>query len=73
MRTRPGRTGAIALFVAELDAAKPSFGEVEDVNVMCAELVTRGVELLNGPMDRTWGLRTASVRDPGGHFWEIAQ
>jgi len=47
--------------------------EVEDVDAMCAELATRGVELLNGPMDRPWGIRTASFRDPGGHIWEIAQ
>lgn len=46
--------------------------EVEDVDAMCAELATRGVELLNGPMDRPWGIRTASFRDPGGHIWEIA-
>jgi uncharacterized glyoxalase superfamily protein PhnB len=24
-------------------------------------------------MDRPWGIRTASFRDPGGHIWEIAQ
>jgi len=47
--------------------------EVDDVDVMCAELATRGVELLNGPMDRPWGIRTASFRDPGGHIWELAQ
>jgi len=47
--------------------------EVEDVDAMCAELATRGVELLNGPMDRPWGVRTASFRDPGGHIWEIAE
>ena len=29
--------------------------EVDDVDAMCAELTTRGVELLNGPMDRPWG------------------
>jgi lactoylglutathione lyase len=45
---------------------------VEDVDAMCAELAKRGVELLNGPMDRPWGIRTASFRDPGGHIWEIA-
>src|SRR5258708_2059069 len=44
---------------------------VDDVDAMCAELVKRGVELLNGPMDRPWGIRTASFRDPGGHIWEI--
>lgn len=47
--------------------------EVEDVDAMCAELRGRGVQLLNGPMDRPWGLRTASFRDPGGHIWEIAK
>lgn len=46
--------------------------EVEDVDAMCDELKRRGVELLNGPMDRPWGVRTASFRDPGGHIWEIA-
>jgi catechol 2,3-dioxygenase-like lactoylglutathione lyase family enzyme len=47
--------------------------EVDDVEAMCAELARRGIELLNGPMDRPWGVRTASFSDPGGHIWEIAQ
>jgi catechol 2,3-dioxygenase-like lactoylglutathione lyase family enzyme len=47
--------------------------QVDDVDSMCAELLRRGVELLNGPMDRPWGIRTASFRDPGGHIWEIAK
>ena len=46
---------------------------VDDVDAMCAELTARGVKLLNGPMDRTWGVRTASFIDPGGHIWEIAR
>lgn len=46
--------------------------EVDDVDAMCAELASRGVGLLNGPMNRPWGIRTASFRDPGGHIWEIA-
>jgi catechol 2,3-dioxygenase-like lactoylglutathione lyase family enzyme len=45
---------------------------VDDVDAMCEELKERGVELLNGPMDRPWGIRTASFQDPGGHIWEIA-
>lgn len=45
---------------------------VNDVDTMCAQLVARGVKLLNGPMDRPWGIRTASFMDPGGHIWEIA-
>lgn len=47
--------------------------DVDDVDAMCAELTARGVKLLNGPMDRPWGVRTASFRDPGGHIWEIAK
>jgi catechol 2,3-dioxygenase-like lactoylglutathione lyase family enzyme len=47
--------------------------QVENVDAMCAELIARGVKLLNGPMDRPWGIRTASFRDPAGHIWEIAK
>jgi catechol 2,3-dioxygenase-like lactoylglutathione lyase family enzyme len=46
---------------------------VDDVDAMCAKLTERGVELLNGPLDRPWGIRTASFRDPAGHIWEIAK
>jgi catechol 2,3-dioxygenase-like lactoylglutathione lyase family enzyme len=46
---------------------------VDNVDAMCAELAARGVKLLNGPMDRPWGIRTASFSDPGGHIWEIAK
>ena len=45
---------------------------VDDVDAKVDELRSRGVELLNGPVDRPWGIRTASFRDPGGHIWEIA-
>ena len=47
--------------------------EVDDVDEACAELTSRGVELLNGPMDRPWGIRTASIRDPDGYIWEVAR
>ncbi len=46
---------------------------VDDVDAMCTELATRGVELLNGPVDRPWGVRTASFSDPAGNIWEIAK
>ena len=46
---------------------------VEDVDAICAKLTAQGVKLLNGPMDRPWGIRTASFMDPGGHIWEIAK
>lgn len=46
---------------------------VDDVDATCAELARRGVTLLNGPMDRPWGVRTASFADPDGHIWEVAR
>jgi len=46
---------------------------VDDVDEMCADLIRRGVKLLNGPMDRPWGIRTASFMDPAGYIWEIAK
>lgn len=45
---------------------------VDDVDARCARLAELGVPLLNGPIDRPWGPRTASFRDPAGHVWEIA-
>ncbi len=46
---------------------------VNDVDATCAELAKRDVEVLNGPIDRPWGVRTATFRDPAGHVWEIAK
>jgi catechol 2,3-dioxygenase-like lactoylglutathione lyase family enzyme len=45
---------------------------VPDTDQYCAGLTERGVGLLNGPMTRPWGPRTASFVDPDGHVWEIA-
>ena len=47
--------------------------QVDDVDATCAELANRGGTLLNGPMDRPWGIRTASFVDPGGYIWVIAK
>ena len=65
--------------IAPAQVAAPGVGarsqftlNVADVDATCDRLRARGVELLNGPMDRPWGIRTASFRDPGGHIWEIA-
>jgi lactoylglutathione lyase len=46
---------------------------VDNVDAKCAELTAHGVKLLNGPLDRPWGVRTASFIDPAGYIWEIAQ
>lgn len=47
--------------------------QVEDVDAKCAELAAKGVTLLNGPVDRPWGIRTASFQDAAGNVWEIAK
>jgi catechol 2,3-dioxygenase-like lactoylglutathione lyase family enzyme len=46
---------------------------VDDADAVCARLGERGVDLLNGPMDRSWGVRTAAFADPDGHIWEVGQ
>ena len=46
---------------------------VDDADAACADLRAKGVALLNGPVDRPWGVRTAAFADPDGHAWEIAQ
>lgn len=45
---------------------------VEDADAVVEQLRSAGVELLNGPIDRPWGLRTAAFADPDGHVWEVA-
>ena len=74
------RTTAARELIEPAPVAPPEAGtrmqftlDVDDVDAMCADLASRGVTLLNGPMDRPWGIRTASFQDPAGHIWEIAK
>jgi catechol 2,3-dioxygenase-like lactoylglutathione lyase family enzyme len=46
---------------------------VDDADAACEWLTARGVKLLNGPMNREWGMRTAAFEDPAGHIWEVAE
>jgi lactoylglutathione lyase len=46
---------------------------VGDVDAVAAALAGHGVELISGPADRDWGMRTLTFADPGGHTWEITQ
>jgi lactoylglutathione lyase len=46
---------------------------VDDADEVYAELMGRGADFINGPMDREWGMRTAAFADPDGHIWEIAE
>lgn len=74
------KTSAAGELIGPAAVASPDAGsrfqftiDVDDVDATCADLAARGVTLLNGPMDRPWGVRTASFVDPGGHIWEIAK
>ncbi|WP_338723827.1 VOC family protein [Devosia sp. XK-2] len=60
---QPARHGVRALLTIK----------VADVDVECARLAQLGIDLLNGPVNRPWGRRTAAFRDPSGHVWELAQ
>ena len=74
------RSPAAAELIAPAAVGGPDAGprfqftiDVDELDAICDELGRRGVELLNGPMDRPWGVRTAAFRDPAGHVWEIAK
>ena len=72
--------GAITMFVDDpAPVARREAGSrfqltiwVDDTDAVCAELASRGVALLNGPINRDWGMRTVSFTDPDGHIWEVA-
>jgi lactoylglutathione lyase len=74
------KTSAAKELVDPAEVGDPKIGarlvftlHVEDVDATCAQLREHGVKLLNGPMDRPWGIHTASFMDPGGHIWELAK
>jgi catechol 2,3-dioxygenase-like lactoylglutathione lyase family enzyme len=60
-----------------LRLAKTGVGQfvifVDDVDAVGSDLGGRGVDLISGPSDREWGMRTLTLADPGGHTWEITQ
>lgn len=73
------RVTAAPELIAPAAVASPDAGsrmqltiEVDDVDAVCDRLASHAVKLLNGPIDRPWGPRTAAFRDPAGHIWEIA-
>ena len=69
----PELTAPVTLAAANAGSRSVLTITVDDVDATCAVLKTRGVTLLNGPMDRPWGIRTASFKDPSGQIWEIAK
>lgn len=69
----PGLIGPASVASPEAGARMQLTIQVDDVDALCAELQNRGATLINGPIDRPWGIRTAAFADPAGHIWEIAK
>lgn len=69
----PDLIGPAAVAPAGAGARQQFTISVDDVDATAAELQARGIELLNGPLDRPWGIRTAAFQDPAGNVWEIAK
>jgi catechol 2,3-dioxygenase-like lactoylglutathione lyase family enzyme len=46
---------------------------VDDVDAVRAELDKHGVQVISGPADRYWGMRTLTFADPDGYTWGIAE
>ena len=71
------QTSAVAELIAPAQMATPGIRAVymltvADVDAEAARLAAAGLALLNGPVDRPWGIRTLSLADPSGHIWELA-
>lgn len=71
------QNAAVGALIAPADMASPGLRalytlRVENVDKTCARLTAQGLRLLNGPMDRPWGIRTAALQDPSGHCWELS-
>ena len=67
----------VLLDPAKYDSSKTGTNAVytlkcSDVDAVANQLKANGVVLLSGPIDRPWGIRTASFQDPSGHTWELA-
>jgi catechol 2,3-dioxygenase-like lactoylglutathione lyase family enzyme len=69
----PGLIGPVPVSSKENGSRFQLTLQVSDVDAECSRLQTLEIPLINGPMDRPWGVRTALFADPDGHLWELAQ
>jgi len=44
----------------------------QEIDKAAEELKALNITILNGPIDRPWGVRTLSFQDPDGIIWELA-
>lgn len=47
--------------------------DVDDVDAVFTDLITRGVLFIKPPIDQHWGWRTAYFADPEGNIWELRE
>ena len=46
--------------------------QVEDVQKTCDELITKGIEIFEGPKTTPWWQTVAYFNDPDGNIWEVS-
>jgi len=69
----PGLIGPAVVATKESGSRFQFTVQVPDVDVHAERLINAGINLVNGPVDRLWGIRTLLIADPDGHLWEFAQ
>jgi catechol 2,3-dioxygenase-like lactoylglutathione lyase family enzyme len=69
----PGLISPTTVATKESGARVQFTVQVEDVDAEAERLSGLGIPLVNGPMDRPWGIRTLLFADPDGHLWEFAK
>jgi uncharacterized glyoxalase superfamily protein PhnB len=71
------RDGFLVLLGRRTDSQTPSTSTtqvfVADLAATCAKLVTTGGELVDEAAEQPWGVRQATVIDPGGQRWVLTQ
>lgn len=74
--TRRAMAETLGMFLEAPAANAPAFEigfKVADVVEAFHRIVGRGAVPVMAPTERSWGQRTAYVRDPDGHLIELAQ
>jgi lactoylglutathione lyase len=74
--TRDAMTETIGIAIAAPSPAAPAFElgfKVSDCDAAFAELEAAGAVAVVPPTSRSWGQRTAYVRDPDGNLIELAE
>ena len=74
--TRPAMAAVVGFALEPAQQTAPGFElgfKVANVDAAYAEILAGGATPVTAPTTRSWGQRTAYVRDPDGHLIELAQ